>query len=201
MRIRGWHIVVALMVLAVSCRGPRTIPRDDLADIFHDIFLQDQLIKTNPSLKRLADTSLVYQGIFQEYGYDTDDYLYSMSKYIKEPDKLAKVFEKVADRLSKEAKSVEKQVLFEQWRDKLMAIYKHKIDTTHLPHVPLGAVDTMYFRLEDDAVRYFPPIDTLAFDLDTMVLRVPVDTVALDSLAVALDSLAVAADSLKTDAL
>ena len=48
MRLRFWNIVVVLL-LAVSCTGPRTIPRDTLGDIFGDMFLQDQQIKNDVS--------------------------------------------------------------------------------------------------------------------------------------------------------
>ena len=194
MRPRLRHIVVFL-ALAVSCTGPRTIPRDKLGDIFHDMFLQDQQIKNDVSLKRIADTSLVYQGIFEDYGYTTDDYLHTINKYIRDPEKLSKVFEKVAERLLDEAKDIKKQVDFEEWQKRFLAIYKHRIDTTSLPRVPLGAVDTMYFRLHKDEVRYFPPPDTLTPVLDTMVFRL--DTLAVcDTLALC-DSLAFPADSLK----
>ena len=194
MRLRFWHIVVVFLFVA-SCRGPRTIPRDTLGEIFHDMFLQDQQIKNDISLKRIADTSLVYEGIFQDYGYSTDDYLYTMDKYIRDPEKLSKVFEKVGDRLDKEVKDIKKEVKFEEWQKKFLAIYKHRIDTTSLPHVPLRAIDTMYFRLHKDEIKYFPPPDTLTPVLDTMVLRL--DTLALcDSLAVPADSLSVQVDSL-----
>lgn len=188
------NIVLCLLV-AASCTGPRTIPRDTLGDIFGDMFLQDQQIKNDVSLRRIADTSLVYEGIFESYGYSTDDYLFTINKYIREPEKLSKVFAKVSERLSKEAKDIKKQAEFQEWQKKFLAIYKHRIDTTSLPRVPIGAVDTMYFRLHKDQVRFFPPPDTLTPVLDTMVFRL--DTLALaDSLAVLSDSLSVQKDSL-----
>ena len=194
MRLKFWHIVALFMVVA-SCRGPRTIPRDTLGDIFHDMFLQDQQIKNDASLRRIADTSLVYEGIFQQYGYDTDDYLYTINKYIHKPDRFAKVFEKVSERLTDEAKDIKKELEFRDWQKKFLAIYSHRIDTTSLPRVPLGAVDTMYFRLHKDEVKYFPPPDTLSPVLDTMVFRL--DTLEVcDSLKVLIDSLAVQKDSL-----
>lgn len=194
MRLRLWHIVALFMVVA-SCRGPRTIPRDTLGDIFHDMFLQDQQIKNDASLRRIADTSLVYEGIFQQYGYDTDDYLYTINKYIHKPDRFAKVFEKVSERLTDEAKDIKKELEFQDWQKKFLAIYSHRIDTTSLPRVPLGAVDTMYFRLHKNEVKYFPPPDTLSPVLDTMVFRL--DTLEVcDSLKVLIDSLAVQKDSL-----
>jgi hypothetical protein len=171
MRLSFWHIALVFLAVA-SCTGPRTIPRDKLGDIFHDMFLQDQQIKNDFSLKRIADTSLVYQGIFKEYGYDTDDYLYTINKYIKDPEKLSKVFEKVAERLLEESKDIRKEKDFLEWRTRFLAIYKHRIDTTSLPRVPLGAVDTMYFRLHKDEVQFFPPPDTLSPVLDTMIFQI-----------------------------
>ena len=172
-------IVIALLVLAASCKGPRTIPRDKLSDIFHDMFLQDQQIRNDPSIRKIADTSLVYEGIFREYGYTTDDYIYTVGKYIREPDKFAKVFAKTADRLDKEAKEIGKEVRYEDWRNSLMKIYKQPIDTTHLPKMPLTVLDSALFRLVDDEVKFFPPPDTLAYQLDTLVLRAPGDSLSL----------------------
>ena len=170
------YIVIALLVLAASCRGPRTIPRDTLSDIFHDMFLQDQQIRSNPSIKKVADTSLVYEGVFREYGYTSDDYIHTVGKYLREPDKFAKIFAKTADRLDKEAKEVGKELQYETWRNALMKIYKQPIDTTRLPRARLTVLDTAFFRLVNDEVKYFPPPDTLRYQLDTMVLRAPADS-------------------------
>ena len=175
MKIR-LYILVALLVLAASCKGSRTIPRDKLSDIFHDMFLQDQQIRNDPSIKKIADTSLVYEGVFREYGYTSEDYIYTVGKYIREPDKFAKVFAKTADRLEKEAKEVGKEVEYENWKNALMKIYKQPIDTTRLPRIRMTALDSAFFRLVNDEVKFFPPPDTLAYQLDTMVLRAPGDS-------------------------
>ena len=176
MRLRPWHIVAFIMAV-VSCTGPRTIPRDTMGDIFHDMFLQDQQIKGDYSLKRIADTSLVYEGIFQSYGYSTDDYQHSVSKYIRDPEKFSKIFAQVSERLTAEAKDFRKQMEFLNWQKKFLNIYGRGIDTTSLPIVPPGAVDTMYFRLVKDQVKYYPPPDTLSPVIDTMVLRPQKDSI------------------------
>ena len=172
MRLRGIHIVLALVLLAVSCMGPRKIPRGDMVLIFHDMFLQDQQVRGDISMRRVADTSLVYEGIFNAYGYNTDDYLHSIRIYIQNPEQMSKLFAKTAEMLSKELEDVKKQVAFQDWQNKFLAIYGQKIDTAKFPKVPPGAVDTMYFRLKGDEVRFFPPPDTLTPVLDTMVFQV-----------------------------
>ena len=177
MRLRIWHIVLALSLFTVSCRGPRLIPRDELSSIFHDIFLRDQQIRMDNSHRRIADTTLVYESIFQAYGYNTDDYLFTMSQYIREPEKLSKVFARTSERLTREAGEVGKEIRFEEWQKRYMAIYLKKIDTSLLPQVPPALLDTAFFRLVDDQVRYFPPplpeLDTLVLNLDSLNRQAP----------------------------
>ena len=181
MKFRGAHIVLLALLLAASCSGPRKIPRDKMVLIYHDMFLQDQQIKSDFNLRRFADTSLVYEGIFQAYGYDTDDYLYSVSKYIENPEKMSKIFGKVAVMLENEARDIKKEAAFQEWRSRYMSIYARKVDTTRGPRVPEDIIDSLHFRLVGQSIEFFPPEDTLAWDLDTLVFSR--DTVVLDSLA------------------
>ncbi|MBR4735482.1 MAG: hypothetical protein IK052_05255, partial [Bacteroidales bacterium] len=60
------HIVLAVLaLLALSACGPRRIPKGEMEDIFYQMFLQDQKIKQDRSLKQMADTSLVYEPILE----------------------------------------------------------------------------------------------------------------------------------------
>lgn len=177
--------IILLLLLALSCNGPRKISRKDMVNIYHDMFLLDQQIRNDFTLKRIADTSLVYEGIFQAYGYTTDDYLYSVNSYIENPEKFSNVFADVAERLDKEAKDIQKLAEYEEWRKSLMAIYARSVDTTKGPRVPKDIIDSLHFRLVGTAVEYFPPEDTLAWDLDTLVFvrdtsaAAPADSLAL----------------------
>ena len=91
------------MVLAVSChKGPERIPRRQMEDIMYQVLLQDQYLKQHPELRRQADTSLVYAGIFERMGFDTDDFLYSVEYYLQDPARMEKIMEKVGDRLEAE---------------------------------------------------------------------------------------------------
>ena len=80
------HIILVAAV-AVSCLGPRVIPRDKLAQIYYDMFMADQQLREIPSLRQQADTMLVYEAVFNRYGYDTDDYLHSVRYYLKDPER------------------------------------------------------------------------------------------------------------------
>ena len=146
------HIALALL-LAVSCRGPRIIEREDMEAIYYEMFPQDQQLRMNHVSRRQTDTTLVYEGIFRAHGYNTDDYLYSVEYYLTEPERMVKVMSHVAERLERESREVKKEIRFNEWRDKLLAIYRKQPDTT-LPHPRVRPVDTLHVRFENDSLLF-----------------------------------------------
>lgn len=182
--------MVALLLVLASCRGPERIPRDEMEEIFYLMFIRDQQLKQDASLRRQADTTLVYEGIFEAFGYDTDDYLHSLNYYLEEPAKMEKIMGNVAARLDKEAGEARKAVELERWQQRMLAIYGQKPDTTHLPKLPPRPVDTLRVRFEGDSVFFHKRVDSLQL--------VPQDSLLYfcDSLVFETDSLAIPADSL-----
>ena len=194
---RWKHIAVALLalVLAVASCGPRKISKGDMEDIFYLMFLQDQKIRQDRSLRSIADTSLVYAGILESKGYDTDDYLYSLKEYLEEPAKMEKVMGNVAERIEKELKVVNSEIELERWRSKMLSIYQKQIDTTKLPKVRVRPVDTLKVRFEGDSAYMHKEIDSLKLiPRDSLLFLRDTVIAVTDSLHVA-DSLQVA-DSL-----
>jgi hypothetical protein len=106
---RFLHIVLVLLV-AVACRGPRVIPKDTMTDIYTDMFLADQMVRDADIPRAQMDTMLLYEAVFEKYGYDTEDYLYSLRYYLKDPERFGKVFENVAKRLEGEVDALKKIV-------------------------------------------------------------------------------------------
>lgn len=150
-------LLMVPFVLAVSChRGPERIPRDEMEEIMHEILLQDQYLKVTSAPKRLVDTTLVYEGIFEQYGYDTDDFLMSLEYYLEDPSRMEKLMEKVEDRLNKESKAVAEELKAQNWRNDFMRIYKLRPDSTHLPQPSPGAIDTLYVQFNSDSLAYSP---------------------------------------------
>lgn len=152
--MRKWLHIVLLLVVAVSC-GPRRIPRDDMERIMADILIQDQQIKNDRSLRKQADTSLVYEGIFEAYGYNTDDYLYSVEYYLQDPARMEKIMGAVAENLEKEVKLTGEEVELENWRRRFLDIYRMKVDTTRLPRPRTRPVDTLHVRFDADSVWFY----------------------------------------------
>ena len=141
----------------------------------YQMLVQDQQIKYDYHLKAHADTCLVYEAIFEEYGYDTDDFLYSLEYYLAEPAKFEKIMERVGDRLDKEVSVVRADVRLMQWREKLMRIYDMQPDTSRRPLPRVRPVDTLPLRFGDDSLRVVTPWDSL--------LQVPQDSMLFVSVS------------------
>lgn len=145
---------IALLVLLVAACGPRKIPRDDMERIMADMLIQDQQIKQDRKLQKQADTSLVYEGIFEQYGYDTDDFIYSVEYYLEDPSRMEKIMGNVATRMEKEAKQAGVEAEQEEWQKKFMKIYQMKVDVNRRPQPPVSAVDTLPVRMQQDSVIF-----------------------------------------------
>jgi len=106
--------LAALLVLSAACSHKvRIIPKDEMTDIFADMLMADAWITAHPSAKKQADTTLVYDPIFEKYGYDRDDYQKSVAYYLLDPDDMEKMFKVIQDRFDARIKVLERQVEFE----------------------------------------------------------------------------------------
>lgn len=196
--LRFRNIALTLLVLlAISACGPKKISKGDMEEIFYEMFIQDQILKQDRTLRQMADTSLVYAGILESRGYDTDDYLYSLHEYLAEPEDMEKIMGNVAERIEKELKVVRSEVALEAWRDKMLSIYSKKIDTTKFPKPRIRPVDTLKVRFEGDSAYLHKEIDSLKLiPRDSLIFLRDTVEVKADTLLAAKDSLAVQKDSL-----
>ena len=174
--MRKYLHIVLLLTLALSCRGPRVIPRDKMEDIYMELFMADQRVLHTPGLRSKADTMLVYEGIFNKYGYDTDDYLYTVETNLKDPERFAKMLQSVVERLEAEADVLEKEIERLDWNAKFMGMKG-------------PALDSLLARFSTDSLyrgRILVERDTLSrtgFRLvpaqeDTLMVPVPADTLS-----------------------
>lgn len=150
--------ICLVLLLAVAC-GPRVIKRAKMQKIMADVLVQSQQVKQDIALSRQADTMLVYEGIFEAYGYNTDDFLRSISYYLSDASRMEKIMSAVADDLEARAKEVKAVIDLQEWRNGFLRIYTLQPDTT-LPHPRVRAADTMRIRFAGDSV-YFHIVDTV----------------------------------------
>ena len=186
---RFCHIALLLLVVAVAaCHGPRVIPRAKLVDIYCDMFMADQQVRANDTPQRAMDSLLVYEAVFQKYGYDTDDYMHSLRHYLKDPERFAKVFEEVASRLEGQAKSLDPIIEHQDWVAQRMGAKRPRIDSI----LAVFSKDSMYVglaRVARDSSRYPAWFRLVGVQKDTLMvpvdsLQAPADTVAKDTVAV-----------------
>lgn len=177
---RFCHIVLLLAVVAVAaCRGPRVIPRAKMVDIYCDMFMADQQVREDDMSRTAMDSLLVYEAVFEKYGYDTDDYMHSLRHYLKDPERFAKVFEEAAARLEGQAKSLDPIIQHQDWVAQRMGAKRPRIDSILAPF----SKDSVYVglaRVVRDSSRYPAWFRLVGVQKDT--LMVPVDTVKVDSL-------------------
>jgi hypothetical protein len=170
---RFLHIVLVLVV-AAACQGPRVIPKDTLTDIYTDMFLADQQVRELNIPHSQMDTMLLYEAVFEKYGYDTDDYLYSVQHYLKDPERFAKVFDAVAARLEGELDALQKIIEQEDEEARRLARRYPQVDSILAPF----AKESCYAgqaRMERDTALYAALYRLVAIQEDT--LMVPVDSV------------------------
>ena len=167
---RFLHIVLVLLV-AVACRGPRVIPKDTMTDIYTDMFLADQMVRDADIPRAQMDTMLLYEAVFEKYGYDTEDYLYSLRYYLKDPERFGKVFENVAKRLEGEVEALKKIVeLRNRIASKRDADYP-LVDSLLAPFSK-ESVFVGLARVERDTSRYPAWFRLVAVHEDTLMVSV-----------------------------
>ena len=136
MKIRVVHIIAACAVLfsLVGCSFNRTkvIPRGEMAEIYAEMLMADQWIIENSRTRTQADTSLVYEPIFQRYGYDTEDYRASVAHYMKDPERYSRILRETAEIL--DARILELKEL-KRIEDRRKSIVPYKIDRFRLDYV------------------------------------------------------------------
>ena len=105
--LRRILISLAAAVCLCSCADrPKLIPADTLSDIYAQMYVSDQWLMKNHRARVTADTTLFYDGILQDFGYDFKDYDYSVRKYLENPEKMKKIFERTRECLEKRRKEL-----------------------------------------------------------------------------------------------
>lgn len=127
------HIIALCAVLSFlagcSCGGPKVIPRGKMAEIYADMLVADQWVLDNPGTRSKADTSLVYEPIFNSYGYTTEDYRASVGYYMKDPERYSRILRSTTEILEGKIATLQELKRIE---DRLKAMVPYEIDPFRL---------------------------------------------------------------------
>lgn len=200
-RFPAYLVVLALAVglsLASCGKKERVIPREKMAEIYAEMYVLDQWLDDNRSLRREADTSLVYAPVLDKYGYTYDDYLNSVDVYMKDPTRYSRILRRTSEILGsrltelKAEKKAQEDALKESRRlDSLRNLIHLNLDSlmnSMVRTAPSDSLVTAFDSLGFVDFRFVQTSDT-TYDGPAMVIRI-------DSLAVAADSLTVLTDTL-----
>lgn len=200
-RFPAYLVVLALAVglsLASCGKKERVIPREKMAEIYAEMYVLDQWLDENRSLRREADTSLVYAPVLDKYGYTYDDYLNSVNVYMKDPTRYSRILRRTSEILGsrltelKVEKKAQEDALKESRRlDSLRNLIHLNVDSLMNSMVRTAPSDSLVTVLDSLGFvdfRFVQTSDT-TYDGPAMVIR-------RDSLAVTSDSLTVLTDTL-----
>ena len=200
-RFPAYLVVLALAVglsLASCGKKERVIPREKMAEIYAEMYVLDQWLDENRSLRREADTSLVYAPVLDKYGYTYDDYLNSVNVYMKDPTRYSRILRRTSEILGsrltelKVEKKAQEDALKESRRlDSLRNLIHLNVDSlmnSMVRTAPSDSLVTAFDSLGFVDFRFVQTSDT-TYDGPAMVIRI-------DSLAVTADSLTVLTDTL-----
>ncbi len=102
---------VILLATLFSCSGKDDIiPKKELAHIISEMYLADQYIEADEKLRAQTDTLILYEGIFNKYGYTFEDYKNTLRIYLQDGDAMYKIHIKAKELLMKERDEVKRRV-------------------------------------------------------------------------------------------
>jgi len=85
-------LLLALVALSSCNEGPKVIPESKLSRIYADLYMADYWLEIHEAeLGSMQDTSLVYEPIFEKYGYTSDDFRASITHYLTDTDRYARI--------------------------------------------------------------------------------------------------------------
>ena len=97
-------LATAIAVTMVSCTREGTIiPPRKMKEIYCEMLLADEWLRTHPEKRSQADTTWFYEPIFNKYGYTQKDYRYTVEFYLNDPMRYSELMDKVIARLQSEA--------------------------------------------------------------------------------------------------
>lgn len=199
------HIVAmsfAALLLLSSCNRAeeKVIPRSKLAKIYAEMLLTDQWISETPELRRVADTSLIYEPILEKYGYTKMDYLHTVDAYLDDPERFSRIWRETSDILDERLKDARaRRAAMETEAEKIRKRERFSVDfqlDSIFPYMLMEPYihyhDSLAFGI-DTAIRAYKMHDVVLADTtyDGLVMNIRIDSLALADTLAAVDTLAV----------
>lgn len=156
-------LILAVLLTSVlffhSCGERGIIPKDVMAQIYYDMYMNDQAIKSKYIYRRMSDTLHVYTPIFEKYGYTEEDYRRSVEHYLLNPEKFEKIFKRTLQDLEKRKNLLDALIAAEE---------KRALRWDFIDSLEYYTADTI------QSSAYYRALRMLFFKPDTLVPNSPV---------------------------
>jgi hypothetical protein len=100
-----------------------------MAHIYAEMLVVDQWLLEHTRYRSQADTSLVYEPIFESYGYTTEDYRASVEYYMNDPERYSRILRSTSEILEGKIEEL-KQLKAKE--DKVKALVPYRINPDRL---------------------------------------------------------------------
>lgn len=196
-------ILCVLTLVSCSSRREKIVSRSDIVKIYADMIMTDQWLSAHREYYRAADTSFVYEPIFERYGYDADDWRASVEYYLKDPERYSKILRRTTELLQQRDKELKRQKSIAEAVESYME--KRQLFTPEKVYVLSGLYsrdrfgENVYVDTVGGDWRFDPSkgADTVYNGPMLVFPEEVLDTLSTpDSVSVALDSLVAVKDSL-----
>jgi hypothetical protein len=153
---------VVLFLSSCSEEEGKVIPRSKLAEIYAEMLITDQWISDTPGVRRTADTSLVYEPIFEKYGYTTADYRTSVDKYMDDAERFSRILRTTVQILDKKIVELNQEKEEQERLKALKArLEKMRIKSDFRPE------DFFPYLFDEPYVHYY---DSLSVEPDSVLM-------------------------------
>ena len=116
----GTIILCCFVLAATACTPKGIISKRKMAAITADMFLMDQYLDADRSMKRFIDTCAVYKPLLRSYGCTAEQYFASVDYYMENSRDMAKIVNMTEEILKKREARILKKIDADA----------HKADTT-----------------------------------------------------------------------
>lgn len=149
-RVRNILVIVIILCGLCSCRRDgKVIPRRTMTKIYADMAMTDAILQNRTyDVRRVADTSLVYEAIFRKYGYTAEDYLASQKVYINDAGRYVRMVKKAVLQLEADKKElVAEQKRLKELKERAAGVKRHAPNRVYLMDT-LDLADTVWFDFD-----------------------------------------------------
>lgn len=177
-------IIIVISLFSCSCSKDNIIPKKELEDIYYELYTTDSYIKYTLHTQNLKDSTLVYEPIFNKYGYTSEDYINSYEYYLKKPHDFVKIFKAVKKRLEKKENYLIKTIAHNNTLDSIQRCILDSIQIKgNIKYKSNNIYRALNFTLylannPDFSKKPFSILDTFKKELDTFKK----DTIIKDSI-------------------